>query len=179
MSEWFCFSTSLISFTIEIWISGFPVFSPGFGIETTDRTVINQSLDLYITIGLCFILCQHQVSPSCHPCLSPLPTFSYIYYPQHTINKLTNDIRVWASCDVSSLYQLYKVEQTLTLAAVSFLPRETLPADQLYLLRVWSTAAHLTSCLLHLSKAVRAEWLRCTACHQNTSPGCCAECGGP
>lgn len=39
--------------------------------------------------------------------------------------------RARASCDVLSLYRVYKVEQTLNFAAVSLLPWERLPADLL------------------------------------------------
>ncbi|KAI4801712.1 hypothetical protein KUCAC02_019588, partial [Chaenocephalus aceratus] len=72
-----------------------------------------------------------------------------------------------------------KVKQTLNVAAVSLLPRETRQLICYQVGYVWGTAAHPTSRLLYLSQAVRVEWPHRTTHYGNMSSGCCGECSCP
>lgn len=74
-------------------------------------------------------------------------------------------------------YSLHVAEQSLTSTAVPPLPQERETADLLGM--HWVTAAHPTSSLPYLSKAVRVEWPCRRSEHQNMSSGCHGECVCP
>lgn len=84
-----------------------------------------------------------------------------------------------ACTNVIIKHQVSKVKQTLNVAAVSLLPRETRQLICYQVGYVWGTAAHPTSRLLYLSQAVRVEWPHRTTHYGNMSSGCCGECSCP